>query len=234
MGRSMTDIYTRQQTMNLEIPDNVTVAGVGGVGTWVAIYSAMSGVPNLFLFDPDLLEESNLNRLPFCAGGLNRPKVEVVADFIKAIRPEATIAPIQEKLSGLLLDIQLQLSSYIVDCTDSPKSQIEMYNSCQKSGRGYIRAGYDGTHITVTSTVSGWIRKDVEEEHYQINPSWVVPSSIVAAMAVAKLVKYPTQEVSLDISEIGIPALRRTRTRTDRCWNPEPEPRATGRRQRRR
>lgn len=225
------DLYDRQREIGLTLPSNVTIAGVGGIGSWAAIDCAMSGVQNLYLFDPDVLEESNRNRLPFCQSSINRPKVEVVADYIKAIRPETIVVAVQDKLQDILLSIQLSVSEVIMDFTDSPKAQFTIYNACKKIDKRYIRAGYDGTRVTVTSTVSGWIKTDVEEENYEINPSWVVPAQIAAALAVGKLEKYSNQEVSLDISEIGSPVVQRQRRLTARC---NQEAVATGARRRRR
>lgn len=218
----MVDLYDRQREIGLTIPTSVTVVGVGGIGSWVAILSAMSGVSNLYLFDPDVMEEHNRNRLPFCEGSIGRPKVEVVREHIMSLRPDAIVVAIQEKLGGVLLDIQLGASAYFIDCTDSPRAQFEIYNRCKErlvdhTTPKYIRAGYDGTRITVTGAVSGWIRTDVEEEDYTVNPSWVVPAVTVAALAVGKMEKYIDQEVSLDISEIGIPVLQRNRRLTARC-----------------
>ena len=214
----MPDLYDRQQALQLVTPNSVTIAGLGGIGAWVAILSAMSGVPNLYLFDPDTLEEHNRNRLPFCQGNLNMYKVDIVANYIRAIRPDCTIVAIRDKLGGVMLAIQLSVSDYILDCTDSPRSQFEIYTACKKAGKNFIRAGYDGTHITVTSNVSGWIKTDVENEDYTVRPSWVVPATIVASLAVGKMMKYPNQETSLDISEIGIPAiLNRPKRLTPSC-----------------
>lgn len=225
---AVADIYTRQQQLKLTTPHTVTVVGCGGIGSWVAILSAMSGVKNLTLFDPDVMEESNRNRLPFCQSSLNRPKVEVVQDYIMGIRPEANVIAIEERLDGVLLDIQMSTSGFIVDCTDSPKTQFMLYNRCKAvydgrqtifpQGPRYIRAGYDGTNITVTSNVSGWIKVNEEEEAYVINPSWVVPAVVVAALAVGKMMKYQNQEVSGDIGDIGIAVLKEQAAKlTPRC-----------------
>jgi len=213
----MIDIYDRQRELALTIPPAVTVAGIGGIGSWVAIFAAMSGVPNLYLFDDDIVEEHNRNRLPFCQGSLSRLKVEVVRDFIAAIRPEAIVVAIPERLDGVLLDIQLSVSNFIIDCTDSPRAQFSIYNSCKESKVAYIRAGYDGTHITITSNVSGWIKNDSDEEQYTVRPSWVVPAVTAAALTVGKLEKFFNQEVSLDIAEIGIPVIERKKRITTRC-----------------
>lgn len=220
MPEEIEGLYARQELLDLVIPHSATVVGCGGVGSWVAILAGMSGIAQLCLYDPDILEESNRNRLPFCQSSLGRPKVDVVADFIKGIREDILVVPIQTKFTPQLLAAQLTASGnfWVVDATDSPKSQIALYNACSRSGVSYIRAGYDGTHITITSNVSGWIKKDVEEETYEIQPSWVVPSAICAALAVAKMMKFFEQEVCLDISEIGIPALQRQKKVSARCY----------------
>lgn len=221
----MIDLYNRQQEIGLTIPNSVTIAGCGGIGGNVAILAAMSGVPNLYLFDPDIVEESNRNRLPFCQSSLNRPKVEVVAEYIRAIRPDAIVVAIPEKLEGILLDIQLSVSEVIIECTDSPRAQFGIYKACKEHTIRFIRAGYDGTRITVTSNVTGWMRTDVEEETYTINPSWVVPAVVVAALAVGKMLKFFNQEVALDISDIGNPVLQRNRRITARCRQTGGQPR---------
>jgi tRNA A37 threonylcarbamoyladenosine dehydratase len=213
----MTDLYNRQEQLSLYTPRSLTIAGVGGIGSWAAIYAAMSGIPTLYLFDPDDLEDSNRNRLPFCQGSVGRPKVEVVAEYIRTIRPDCIVAGIKEKLTDVFLELQLAVSEVIMDCTDSPKSQIRVYNACKAKGVNFIRAGYDGTRITVTGAVSGWIKDTEEREAYTVNPSWVVPASIVAALAIGRIMKYQSQEVSLDISEIGIPILEKKSRVTSRC-----------------
>ena len=221
MTEHVEGLYSRQQDIELHLPSNVLVIGCGGVGSWVGIFAAMSGVQNIFLYDPDILEESNRNRLPFCDSSLNRPKVDVLADFINGIRSEILVVPIKSKITEELLKAHLAVNrGYVVDCTDSPKTQIMSFNVCSKGNYSYIRAGYDGTHITITSTVSGWIKK-AEEETYEIRPSWVVPSAICGALAVSKMLKYPLQEVGIDISEIGIPALSRMSKSdvTARCYS---------------
>ena len=211
-------LYIRQQELSLHTPGNITVVGCGGIGSWVAIFAAMSGVKNLYLFDPDVVEDSNRNRLPFCEGAINEPKVEVTANFIRAIRPDALVITIQSKMDETLFRIQRSLGhGVLIDCTDSPKTQITLYKQCRSYGYPYIRAGYDGTSIMVTSHVSGWIKTDVEEEQYEVNPSWVVPAATVAALTVGKLMKFFDQEVACDLSEIGVAVLQKQKRHTARC-----------------
>ena len=213
----MTALYERQQALELTIPESVTVVGLGGIGFWASVYLAMSGVTNLYLFDADVIEESNRNRLPICQGSVGLPKVQVVKDYILAIRPDCNCVAIQEKMEGILLDIQVGISTVVLECTDSTKSQLLVYNACKKAGVSFVRAGYNGTHMSVLHHVPTWCKAE-EDSEYTITPSWVVPASIVAALAVGKIMKYPMQSVGIDLSEIGVPlAEKNTKRLTSRC-----------------
>jgi len=213
----MQGVYDRQTTLELSQPHSICVVGAGGIGSWVAILAAMSGVNKIFIFDPDEVEITNLNRLPFCEGSLGQPKVEVVAGFIRSIRPTCEVIAVKDKLEDVTLKFMTSTVQVLIECTDSPKSQLAAFQQATSDGCNFIRAGYDGTRITVTSVVSGWIKADSEEETYIINPSWVVPAVTVASLAVGKMLKFFDQEVNLDLSEIGVPILKKRRRLTKHC-----------------
>jgi len=214
-------LYQRQEQLNLTIPDTVTIVGCGGVGSWAAIGLAMAGIPNIFLFDPDVMEESNRNRLPFCQSSLNRPKVDVVSEYIQAIRPDCTVVSVQNKLESIFLEIQLSVSQWVLDATDSPRSQFAIYKACKDKNANYVRAGYDGTGMTITSHISGFVKSVTDQgdevANYTVAPSWVVPAQIVAALAVGKICKWQNQEVACDVGDIGIEVLQRQERPTARC-----------------
>ena len=66
----------------------IAVVGVGGVGSFVVEALARAGVGWLVLVDHDQIELSNTNRqLPALTGNYGRPKVEVMAERVKAINP---------------------------------------------------------------------------------------------------------------------------------------------------
>jgi len=214
----MTDelLYQRQRAIGLQIPRSVTLAGCGGVGYMVALALASAGVPNLYLFDPDILEEHNRARMFACQSSIGKPKVEVVKDFIAGIRPDCIVVAVQDKLDDILLDIQLRVSEVIVDCTDSVKSQIKIYKACKENNIRFVRAGYNVNHITVTGHVSGFVRGDTEETYAQ-DPSWIAPPLVLAGEVLYKIMKSPDHEVSLDLDEIGIPIQEKTSRLTARC-----------------
>jgi len=66
----------------------ILIAGIGGVGSYVAEALARSGIGELVLIDKDVVEITNLNRqLHATLNTLNRPKVEAMADRLSLINP---------------------------------------------------------------------------------------------------------------------------------------------------
>ena len=53
----MSSLYDRQSKLKLNQNQSITVVGCGGIGYWVAKFSAMSGIDPIYLFDPDTFEE---------------------------------------------------------------------------------------------------------------------------------------------------------------------------------
>ena len=72
----------------------VAIVGLGGGGSHIVQQLAHIGVGDFLLIDPDVIEESNLNRL---VGGTredvayNRPKTTIAERTIRNINPEARI-----------------------------------------------------------------------------------------------------------------------------------------------
>lgn len=191
----MDNLYDRQQPLELHVSSSAAVVGVGGVGSWVAILAAMSGVKRLVLYDGDILEETNLNRVPLKQSDLGHRKDIAVAEFIKSLRPQCfveTRGPLHEDLSPIML------CDVVFDCTDRLTVQQRLSLKCRELNLRYIRAGYDGTHITLTDKVP-W---GEAVNGYRVVPSWVVPAAIVAALAVGKALKFADMEVMKDVSEL--------------------------------
>lgn len=65
----------------------VGVAGLGGLGSNIAVMLARSGVGALHLVDFDCVDESNLNRQHYFREHLGRPKTEALAEQLLRIDP---------------------------------------------------------------------------------------------------------------------------------------------------
>ena len=70
----------------------VGIAGCGGLGSNAAMLLARAGVGRLILADPDAVELSNLNRQHYFRSDVGRPKVEALADHLRAVDPAIALA----------------------------------------------------------------------------------------------------------------------------------------------
>src|SRR5688572_26502809 len=76
---------------------HVCVVGVGGVGSWTAEALARSGVGAITMIDLDDVCVTNTNRqLHALEGQIGRPKVDVLAERVRAIQPGCHVEAVQE------------------------------------------------------------------------------------------------------------------------------------------
>ena len=69
----------------------VGIAGAGGLGSNIAVMLVRSGVGNLVLVDFDAVDESNLNRQHYFRRDIGRPKVDALAEQLRAIDPAVSV-----------------------------------------------------------------------------------------------------------------------------------------------
>lgn len=81
----------------------VTVIGVGGVGSPVALALAKMGCPRITLYDPDLVEPHNLPNQLYRLQDVGRPKVEALAEILRLYAP-LDVSPVQEAVAGQALE----------------------------------------------------------------------------------------------------------------------------------
>ncbi len=77
----------------------VGIAGLGGLGSAVAVALARIGVGRLILADFDVVEPSNLNRQQYFIEQIGLAKTEALADNIRRINPSVTLETHQIRLS---------------------------------------------------------------------------------------------------------------------------------------
>ena len=201
----MEELYERQKDLKLTPILSAVIVGLGGVGFWVAQFLAMSGCPEFYLYDFDRLEETNFNRIALAPGAnRGRSKTEAVEQMILALRPECSIWTFGKATEFTLSQAE---GEFFFDCTDRLSTQQQMFAWATANKKKYIRAGYDGTHMTVTDRVAAW-HQGPERTGYEITPSWVCPAAHAAVMAVEKAMYHPSLDFSGDIKDIEGQILR--------------------------
>jgi len=191
-------IFERQAELGLKVPKSVIVAGSGGVGSWVAIFLALAGVKEISLFDQDILEVHNLNRLPFSYSDVGKKKVNVLKEKLISLRPEMTILSYDRICDTNALDIVARDGEILVDCTDDFSSQQELLNWAKKNKRKYKRIGVTTNHYTVSQTLPTW-GEGRKLRCGETIPAWVSPCVVAAGLGVASILRDDGKEISDEI-----------------------------------
>lgn len=191
-------IYTRQRNMNINKDIGVCIVGCGGVGFNAGIQFAMAGVSTFILFDFDIIEEHNLNRLPVPYACIGMNKAKVLKEMIFQMRPDADVTIYKTKFDEMLIDN----IDWIVDCTDNFNAQNYIYKVSTERSINYCKLGYDGERIAINNKVATWDLDENDQEGYNVTPSWAVPATMVAALGVAKVMKYTDKECGFEIKNV--------------------------------
>jgi tRNA A37 threonylcarbamoyladenosine dehydratase len=114
----------------------VAVIGLGGVGAYTVEALARAGVGWLILVDFDEICLTNTNRqIHALEGTYGRPKVEVMAERVKAINPEAIVVSWKEFLDAGNMEVILHgRVSYVVDAIDTVWSKVDLITFCKENG----------------------------------------------------------------------------------------------------
>ena len=189
--------YDRQKSLKLNTDISISVCGCGGIGFWVSKFAVLSGIETISVWDPDIFEAHNLNRIDIPLKFIGRNKTDVVRLMIESIRPDCSIHSFPFKYSQMTAE----RSNWVIDCTDNISSQTENQKISDKIGARYLKSGYNGEHISINDRVAEW---GEAEDGYTVIPSWVVPASIIAALTVGKIMKYKNKEISTNLVDLYV------------------------------
>jgi hypothetical protein len=193
----------------------VGIVGLGGGGSHITQQLSHLGVCNFVLFDPDRIEESNLNRLVGATGRdvvCEAPKTAVARRLVKRINRLAKITcvakPWQED------DLRLRECDVVFGCVDSYGGREQLERVCRRflipyidvgmdvseSGGGYVLSGQMILSMPgeLCMRCLGFLSEDVlarEAEHYGTagsRPQVIWPNGILASAAVGVFVQMAT------------------------------------------
>ncbi len=132
----------------------VLVAGVGGLGSPVALYLAAAGVGTIGLADNDVVDMTNLQRqVIHFTSDLDKHKVESAADKISALNPDVDIRMHKgflnpENIAGIITGYD-----FIIDGTDNFPSKFLINDACVINGKAFSHGGilrFEGQTMTYT------------------------------------------------------------------------------------
>jgi sulfur carrier protein ThiS adenylyltransferase len=126
----------------------VGIAGLGGLGSAIAVALARVGVGRLELADFDVVEPSNLNRQQYFIRQIGAPKTEALAENLREINPYVSLGTHQVRLTadnvaGIFAGVNV-----LVEAFDTPGAKAELVD-------GFSRA-YPARPIVMASGLAGY------------------------------------------------------------------------------
>ncbi|TWH64889.1 tRNA A37 threonylcarbamoyladenosine dehydratase [Azomonas agilis] len=144
-------LYGRQALERLAA-SHVAVVGIGGVGSWAAEALVRTGVGEISLFDLDDICVTNTNRqLHTLCDNIGRPKVEVMAERLRAINPHCTVHAIADFVTRETLpELITERLNFVIDCIDSVAAKAALIAWCKRRKIGIVTTGGAGGQIDPT------------------------------------------------------------------------------------
>lgn len=137
----------------------VGIAGLGGLGSNIAMMLARSGVGHLLLIDFDNVEPSNLNRQHYMISHLGMPKSEAIRDLVLQANPFIQLDTHCLRITGENAPELFKDCDLVCEAFDKPEAKAELVNSLLEncpglpilSGSGM--AGYGSSNTIRTEKV---------------------------------------------------------------------------------
>lgn len=107
----------------------VAVAGLGGLGSSIALHLARTGVGHLHLVDFDVVEPSNLNRQQYRVSHLGMLKAEALRQEIMDVNPFVTVEAECVRLNEQNAAAILKNDTIVCEAFDSPEAKAMLVNT---------------------------------------------------------------------------------------------------------
>ncbi len=126
----------------------VGIAGLGGLGSVVAIALARVGVGTLILADFDVVEPSNLNRQQYYVHQIGMPKVEALRENLSKINPCVSIRTHRERLDPTNMERIFRDAEVVVEAFDRADQKAMLINAVSEQ--------MPGKYVVAASGVAGY------------------------------------------------------------------------------
>lgn len=126
----------------------VGIAGLGGLGSQVAIALARIGVGTLILADYDVVEPSNLNRQQYFIRQIGLPKVDAMRENLERVNPYVRVITHRAVISPQNVKAIFGEADIIVEAFDKAEEKAMLINAISES--------MPETYIVAASGVAGY------------------------------------------------------------------------------
>ena len=151
----------------------VGIAGIGGLGSHVAMALARIGVGKLLIVDFDVVEPSNLNRQAFGVDQIGQVKVEALRENIKRANPYVKVEAHQARLTEGNTPRIFREVDVLVEAFDVPEAKVMLVNSFSKK--------YPEKPIVMASGLAGYASSNLIRTRKLAKSLFVVGDMMTAA-----------------------------------------------------
>ncbi len=148
-----TEMMFSKEGMDKIYSSSVAIFGIGGVGGYVAESLARSGISTFYLYDPDIVTITNINRQVMATfKTLNKDKVLAMKERILSINPNADVHTFKMFIDKKTIkDIDFSKFNYCVDALDTISTKIELIVSAKQHNIPMISSCGAGNHMDPSS-----------------------------------------------------------------------------------
>lgn len=138
---------------------HVAIAGLGGLGSNIAISLARTGVGNIHLIDFDIVEPSNLNRQQYRIKDLGKYKTEALKDEIEDINPFVNVIYDTVKITEDNIEDLFENDEIVCEAFDNPAAKAMLVNNFlekypeKKLISASGMAGYESSNSIITKKI---------------------------------------------------------------------------------
>jgi sulfur carrier protein ThiS adenylyltransferase len=126
----------------------VGIAGLGGLGSQIAVALARVGVGTLVLVDYDVVEPSNLNRQQYFIDQIGMPKVEALSQNLERVNPHVHLRALNLRLDAGNIGAAFSDMDIVVEAFDRAEMKAMLINTVSRL--------YPDTYIVAASGVAGY------------------------------------------------------------------------------
>jgi molybdopterin/thiamine biosynthesis adenylyltransferase len=194
--------YTREKTGASKNQPSTVVIGSGALGIFVGLGLAYLGFRHSTFMDPDVVEETNLNRQVFFYDAIGKGKAETLSERLNHL------FNMENKGLTAYFDRETGIAPYdiVFDCVDNFETRIVLSEKCEANGKTLISGGTSadagqviiytpgkngptpanllGLYDIVGKRKGDSFRRERASCRYQPDPSVIMTNQIVAGFMV--------------------------------------------------
>ena len=130
----------------------VGIAGVGGIGSNVAVNLVRSGITSFLIVDFDQVEVSNLNRQFYFYDQIGSLKVDALSENLKRINPEIVVEKIATRIDTTNIEHFFASCDVLVEGFDGQSDKKMLLEHLASTGKQIVSAnGIAGDDISSIS-----------------------------------------------------------------------------------